>query len=52
MKKVSILTGGGDAPAHAVIRGRLSARAKKKDWEVYGSIEAFTAVLNEPQELY
>jgi phosphofructokinase-like protein len=52
MKKVLILTGGGDAPGlNAVIRGVAKRARKEKDWEVYGSIEAFNGVLNEPQEL-
>ncbi|HOX83811.1 MAG TPA: ATP-dependent 6-phosphofructokinase [Chryseolinea sp.] len=58
-KKVLVLTGGGDCPGlNAVIRG-IAKRAKKEnqspnrqnDWEVYGSIEAFNGVLNEPQEI-
>jgi 6-phosphofructokinase 1 len=52
MKKVLILTGGGDAPGlNAVIRGIAKRARKEKDWEVYGSIEAFNGVLNEPQEI-
>jgi phosphofructokinase-like protein len=52
MKKVLILTGGGDAPGlNAVIRGVAKRARKEKDWEVYGSIEAFNGVLNEPQEI-
>lgn len=52
MQKVLVLTGGGDCPGlNAVIRG-ISKRAKKeKDWEVWGSIEAFNGVLNDPQQL-
>jgi len=47
-----ILTGGGDAPGlNAVIRGIAKRARKEKDWEVYGSIEAFNGVLNEPQEI-
>jgi ATP-dependent phosphofructokinase / diphosphate-dependent phosphofructokinase len=52
MKKVLILTGGGDAPGlNAVIRGVAKRARKEKDWEIYGSIEAFNGVLNEPQEI-
>lgn len=52
MKKVLVLTGGGDAPGlNAVIRGIAKRARKEKDWEVYGSIEAFNGVLNEPQEI-
>jgi ATP-dependent phosphofructokinase / diphosphate-dependent phosphofructokinase len=59
MKKILILTGGGDCPGlNAVIRG-IAKRARKENlsadrhegWEVYGSIEAFNGVLNEPQEI-
>lgn len=57
MKKILVLTGGGDCPGlNAVIRG-IAKRARKEkltgaeDWEVYGSIEAFNGVFNEPQEI-
>ena len=52
MKKVLVLTGGGDCPGlNAVIRGVAKRARKEKDWEAYGSIEAFNGVLNEPQEI-
>lgn len=52
MKKVLILTGGGDCPGlNAVIRGIAKRARKEKEWEVYGSIEAFNGVLNDPQEI-
>lgn len=51
-KKVLILTGGGDCPGlNAVIRGVAKRARKEKDWEIYGSIEAFNGVFNEPQEI-
>ena len=51
-KKILVLTGGGDCPGlNAVIRGIAKRARKEKDWEVYGSIEAFNGVLNQPQEL-
>jgi phosphofructokinase-like protein len=51
-KKVLVLTGGGDCPGlNAVIRGVAKRARKEKDWEIYGSIEAFNGVLNEPQEI-
>lgn len=51
-KKILVLTGGGDCPGlNAVIRGIAKRARKEKDWEVYGSIEAFNGVLNEPQEI-
>jgi phosphofructokinase-like protein len=52
LKKVLVLTGGGDCPGlNAVIRGVAKRARKEKDWEVYGSIEAFNGILNEPQEI-
>jgi ATP-dependent phosphofructokinase / diphosphate-dependent phosphofructokinase len=52
MKKILILTGGGDCPGlNAVIRGIAKRARQEKDWEIYGSIEAFNGVLNEPQEI-
>lgn len=52
MKKVLVLTGGGDCPGlNAVIRGIAKRARKEKNWEVYGSIEAFNGVFNEPQEI-
>jgi ATP-dependent phosphofructokinase / diphosphate-dependent phosphofructokinase len=52
VKKILILTGGGDCPGlNAVIRGVAKRARKEKGWEVYGSVEAFNGILNEPQEL-
>lgn len=52
VKKILVLTGGGDCPGlNAVIRGIAKRARKEKNWEVYGSIEAFNGVLNEPQEI-
>src|SRR5438045_2125501 len=52
MKKILILTGGGDCPGlNAVIRGVAKRARKEKDWEIYGSVEAFNGVLNTPQEI-
>jgi ATP-dependent phosphofructokinase / diphosphate-dependent phosphofructokinase len=51
-KKILVLTGGGDCPGlNAVIRGLAKRARKEKDWEVYGSIEAFNGVFNEPNEV-
>jgi phosphofructokinase-like protein len=51
-KKVLILTGGGDCPGlNAVIRGIAKRARREKDWEIYGSIEAFNGVLKEPQRI-
>lgn len=52
MPKVLVLTGGGDCPGlNAVIRGIFKRAKKEKNWEVYGSIEAFNGVLRVPQEI-
>jgi ATP-dependent phosphofructokinase / diphosphate-dependent phosphofructokinase len=51
-KKLLVLTGGGDCPGlNAVIRGLAKRARKEKNWEVYGSIEAFNGVFNDPPEL-
>ncbi|MEP6735091.1 MAG: ATP-dependent 6-phosphofructokinase [Chryseolinea sp.] len=51
-KKLLILTGGGDCPGlNAVIRGIAKRGKKEKEWEVYGSIEAFNGVLKDPQQI-
>lgn len=52
MKKLLVLTGGGDCPGlNAVIRGIVKRARKSRDWEVYGSIEAFNGVFSEPTQL-
>jgi 6-phosphofructokinase 1 len=51
-KKILVLTGGGDCPGlNAVIRGICKRAKREKDWEVYGSIEAFNGVFSQPQEI-
>lgn len=51
-KRVLILTGGGDCPGlNAVIRGIYKRARREKNWEVYGSIEAFNGVFKDPPEL-
>lgn len=51
-KKILILTGGGDCPGlNAVIRGIYKRAHREKDWEVYGSIEAFNGVFRDPPEI-
>jgi len=52
LKKLLILTGGGDCPGlNAVIRGIAKRARKEKNWEVYGSIEAFNGVFSEPTNI-
>jgi phosphofructokinase-like protein len=51
-KKLLIVTGGGDCPGlNAVIRGVVKRAAVVGGWQVYGSIESFCGVLNDPPEL-
>ncbi len=52
MKKVLILTGGGDCPGlNAVIRAVVKCALANGNWEVWGSIEAFNGVLSDPPDL-
>lgn len=52
MKKVLILTGGGDCPGlNAVIRGVYKRAKREKGWEVYGSMEAFNGVFENPPDI-
>ena len=52
MKKVLVLTGGGDCPGlNAVIRGIVKRAMREDDWQVFGSIEAYNGVLRYPEEI-
>jgi len=52
MKKILIATGGGDCPGlNAVIRAITKAARMNGAWEVWGSIEAFNGVMDEPNEI-
>ncbi len=52
MKKLLISTGGGDCPGlNAVIRGITKRAAREKDWEVWGSMEAFNGLMETPPRL-
>jgi len=52
MKKLLVLTGGGDCPGlNAVIRAIVKRAQQEKDWKVFGSIEAYNGVLKDPQEI-
>ncbi|MEQ8239945.1 MAG: ATP-dependent 6-phosphofructokinase [Cyclobacteriaceae bacterium] len=52
MKKLLVLTGGGDCPGlNAVIRAIVKRAMQASDWKVYGSIEAFHGVLRDPMEI-
>ncbi len=51
-RKLLVLTGGGDCPGlNAVIRAIVKSANQYTDWEVYGSIEAFNGILNDPMEV-
>jgi len=52
MKKLLVLTGGGDCPGlNAVIRGVVKAARYEGNWEVYGSMEAFNGILKDPVDI-
>jgi len=52
MKRVLVLTGGGDCPGlNAVIRAIVKRASKEKEWEVIGSIQSFDGILKEPTEI-
>ncbi len=52
MKRLLIVTGGGDCPGlNAVIRAIVHRASKEGNWEVLGSIQAFNGILWEPTEV-
>jgi phosphofructokinase-like protein len=52
MKRLLVLTGGGDCPGlNAVIRGICKRAQKEGGWEVLGSIEAYNGILRDPMEI-
>lgn len=52
MKRVLVLTGGGDCPGlNAVIRAIVKRASQENNWEILGSIQAFNGVLWEPQQI-
>lgn len=52
MKRLMVVTGGGDCPGlNAVIRAIVRRASQEKDWEVVGCIESFNGVLKEPTEV-
>ncbi|MGA0283453.1 MAG: 6-phosphofructokinase [Saprospiraceae bacterium] len=51
-KKLLVATGGGDCPGlNAVIRAIVKSADRNGEWEVYGSMEAFNGVLEDPPEI-
>jgi len=52
MKKILVLTGGGDCPGlNAVIRAIARSAEKNGGFEVWGSYDAFNGILSEPQQI-
>ena len=52
MKRVLVVTGGGDCPGlNAVIRAIVKRASQEKDWEVIGSIQSYDGILREPTEI-
>ena len=52
MKKLLVLTGGGDCPGlNAVIRGIVKRSMQEKEWQVLGSMEAYHGIIRDPQEI-
>ena len=52
MKKLLVLTGGGDCPGlNAVIRGIVKRSMQEKEWQVLGSMEAYHGIMRDPQEI-
>ncbi|MDR0789166.1 MAG: ATP-dependent 6-phosphofructokinase [Bacteroidales bacterium] len=52
MKRLLVLTGGGDCPGlNAVIAAIVKRAAQEKEWEIVGSIESFNGVLKDPAEV-
>jgi len=51
MKRVLVVTGGGDCPGlNAVIRAIVKRASQEKGWEIIGSIQAFDGILKDPTE--
>lgn len=52
MKRVLVLTGGGDCPGlNAVLRAIVKRASLERDWEIVGSIQSYDGVLREPTEI-
>ncbi|MBX2814809.1 MAG: ATP-dependent 6-phosphofructokinase [Saprospiraceae bacterium] len=52
MKKLLILTGGGDCPGlNAVIRAVVRSARRSGQWKTWGSIEAFNGIFRDPPEI-
>lgn len=52
MKRVLVVTGGGDCPGlNAVIRAVVKRAAQEEDWEVIGSVQSYDGILREPTEI-
>lgn len=52
MKRVLVVTGGGDCPGlNAVIRAVVKRASKEKGWEVIGSIQSYDGILQDELEI-
>ncbi len=52
MKRVLVLTGGGDCPGlNAVLRAIVKRAEREGGWEIIGSIQAFNGILKDPVEI-
>ncbi|PIE84132.1 MAG: 6-phosphofructokinase [Bacteroidia bacterium] len=52
MKRVLVVTGGGDCPGlNAVIRAVVKRASSERDWEVVGGIQSYDGILQEPTEV-
>jgi 6-phosphofructokinase 1 len=52
MKRLMVVTGGGDCPGlNAVIRAIVKRASQEREWEVIGCIDSFNGVLKEPTEI-
>jgi len=51
MKKILVLTGGGDCPGLNTVIRAIVKKAEQEGIEVYGSIEAYNGLLRVPQEV-
>ena len=52
IKKVMVVTGGGDAPGlNAVIRAIVKLAVRGYGWEVVGSADAYNGILSDPMDV-
>ncbi len=52
IKRIGVLTGGGDCPGlNAVMRAIVKRSAKETDWEIIGSTDAFNGIMKDPPQI-